>query len=50
MCNKFLPKVCSATDISRKFTVECILTVFLGVLTAFGADKFGCLSIINKDD
>jgi hypothetical protein len=50
MCGKFLSGVCIATDISRKSTVEYILTVFLGMLTAFGADKFGCLSIINKDD
>lgn len=50
MCSKFLSEVCIASDISRKFNVECILTVFLGVLTAFGADKFGCQSITNKDD
>jgi hypothetical protein len=40
MCSKFLSEVCNATDISRKFAVECILTVFLGILTDFGANKF----------
>jgi len=50
MCSKFLSEVHIATGISRKFTVECMLTVFLGILTAFGADKFGCLSVTNKDD